>query len=237
MPNHTQHRPYFNAGQLPLPGNAYVAWIDVMGVQSAMSRSLSIASNFIFKLHVAGLEAPHNQLRLYPVMDGIYVVSDRCGPLLAFIEHVFSAIADEFVSTPDNHHRFLIKGAVAFGPFVHGRDVPQAASDTLHLNANYRNAVLLGMSMIQSHLGERSAPPFGVFVHESARAFAAAGDQPFRQVWWEWFRQHHQALAQELRQELNDYFDWCAARSGAILYDRDRIAAHRQMAEQYLVDA
>jgi hypothetical protein len=236
MPNHTTYRPYFDAGQLPPSSNAYVAWIDVMGVQSMMSRSLNIASNFVFKLHVAGLEAPHVQLQLYPVMDGIYVVSDRCGPLLVFMEHVFSAIADEFVSTSDIHHRFLIKGAVAFGPVVHGRDIPQPVSNTLHNNADYRNAVLLGMSMVQAHLGERAAPPFGVFIHESARAFAPAGDQSFRHVWWEWFRQHHQALAHELRQELKVYFDWCTVRSGAILYEPDRIDAHRKMAEQYFVD-
>jgi hypothetical protein len=236
MPNHTMYRPFFDEHHLPNPQLAYVAWIDVMGIQSAMSRSLSIASNFIFKLHVAALDAPHNQLRLYPVMDGIYVVSPGRQPLLDFCGQVFSAIADTFVSTLEVFHRFIIRGAVAYGPVVHGDDVPQAASAILHADPDYRDALLLGMPMVQSHLAESAAPPFGIFIHESARAFAPPGDQPFRQVWWEWFRQQHQALATELRQELSAYFDWHAARSGSVLYDRERISAHRVLAEQYFAN-
>jgi hypothetical protein len=60
---------FFNAQVLPNPANEYVAWIDVMGVQSAMSRSLNITANFIFKLHVAALQAPHAGLSLYPVEE------------------------------------------------------------------------------------------------------------------------------------------------------------------------
>ena len=54
-----------------------------MGIQSAMGRSLDVAANFIFKLHIAVLESldalPDHQRRniyLYPVMDGVYFVTN-----------------------------------------------------------------------------------------------------------------------------------------------------------------
>ena len=39
------------------PTNEYICWIDVMGSQSIMLRSLKIASNFVMKLHIAALRA------------------------------------------------------------------------------------------------------------------------------------------------------------------------------------
>ena len=237
MPNHTQDKPFFDGNHLPAPINAYVAWIDVMGIQGTMSRSIVISANFGFKLHIAALDAGQGNMELYPVMDGIYAVTTDQACLVQFLEFVFSRLADVFVSTPDMHHRFLIKGALAFGPVIHGTAVPGPASHTLNNNVAYRNRILLGMPMIQSHLGERMAPPFGLFVHESARAFAPANQTPFRHAWWRWFGPTHWlALSQELKTQLPVYFDWCAARSLAIAYEPDRIEAHRELAAQYLVD-
>jgi hypothetical protein len=93
-----------------------------------MSRSLPITGNFLFKLHVAALEAPRNELILYPVMDGIYVVSAQQRPMREFLEHLMTRTADLFVSTPEMQHRFLVKGALAYGPVIHGRDVTAQAS-------------------------------------------------------------------------------------------------------------
>jgi len=237
MPNHTNHLPFFDAHHLPAAVNAYVAWIDVMGIQGIMSRSLSISANFVFKLHIAALEAPHANVELYPVMDGIYAVSQDQPAMVAFLENVFSHLADLFVSTPDVHHRFLVKGALAFGPIIHGSALPGAASNTLDQNASYRGAILLGIPMIQAHLGERNAPAFGLFVHESARAFAPMNQTPLKMAWWTWFRPNHWlALAQELRQELEHYFGWCLARAQAVGYEAERIEVHRKLAEQYFVD-
>ena len=61
------------------PGTAYVAWIDVMGTESIMLRSMMTVITFIGRLHVAALESCTNPeaVRLYPAMDGIYVVSTR----------------------------------------------------------------------------------------------------------------------------------------------------------------
>jgi hypothetical protein len=51
--------PFFDSSGLPqIPPTEYVVWVDVMGTQSRMSRSLKQTANFIFKLHVAAISAP-----------------------------------------------------------------------------------------------------------------------------------------------------------------------------------
>jgi hypothetical protein len=41
-----------------------------------------------------------------------------------------------------------------------------------------RQALLIGMPMIHAYQTERQAPPFGIFVHESARSFAPGNEVP-----------------------------------------------------------
>ena len=211
-----------------------------MGTQGSMSRSLRKSANFIFKIHITALESQTPTIQLYPVMDGLYVVSDHQGDMLDFLERMFSRLADLFVSTPDMQHRFIVKGSLAYGPVVHGSSLLPAASATLVNNQNYRNALLLGMPMIQAYLGEKKAPPFGVFVNESARAFCPAGApavHPLTVSWWTWFRPGQWiALAQELRTEMNLYCDWCSQRSHAIDYPVEKIKEHRGLIMEYLAD-
>lgn len=168
-------------------------------------------------------------------MDGVYAVSESQSAILRFLTAVFQRLAELFVTTPDNHHRFLVKAALAYGPVLCGQDVPAQANTTLSQNLNYRDSLLLGMPVVQAYLGERSAPPFGVFVHESARAFAPVDQRPLFCLWWNWFQQS-QPLAVQLRTELLGYFEWCQARALAIAYDVERIKVHKEQASQYLVD-
>lgn len=110
----------FHAGYLPQALPEYIAWVDVMGTQASMSRSLAISANFIFKLHTAALQAPNQNVTLYPVMDGFYASSSDKGEILDFLRSVFQEVAAEFNGEPVEHHRFIIKGALAFGPVIHG---------------------------------------------------------------------------------------------------------------------
>ena len=226
--------PYISADHLPAPSNEYVAWMDVMGIQAIMSRSLPISANFVLKLHVAALEALQQHVTLYPVMDGVYVTSQNQAAFKDFLRDVFVRIGTLLVATNDDRHRFLVRAGVAFGPVIHGSSLNQLVSTTLHNNPDYRDSILLGMPMVQAHLGESKAPPFGIYVHESARAFAPGGARPFNEVWWRWFEPQQHALAVDLHVALVQYFDWCAARAQAIEYAADRIAEHRLRMEQYL---
>jgi hypothetical protein len=223
----------FNANHLPAPTPEYVAWVDIMGTQASMSRSLSVTANFIFKLHTAALQAPHAQVRVYPVMDGFYAAAIDQLSMLSFLRSVFVAAAEEFNGTANNAHRFVIRGGLAYGPVIHGNAIPAAASQVLGGHAGYRDLILLGMPIVQAHLCEANAPPFGVFIHESARAFAPVGAQPFHHTWWQWVNAGNQAIWNGLMGNLNGYFDWCAQRAFRIGYPGDRITAHRELARQF----
>jgi hypothetical protein len=125
---------YFNAKELPESTPEYVAWVDVMGTQSVMSRSLSIAANFIFKLHTAALDAQKKtdgNIHLYPVMDGLYASSSSQEAILYFLRSVFCKIAETLILEENNMYRFIVRGALAFGPIIHGKNVSEKTSNVL----------------------------------------------------------------------------------------------------------
>jgi hypothetical protein len=192
-----------------------------------------MCANFIFKLHTAALNAPTKGVTLYPVMDGFYASSADKGGMLDFLRSVFQQVAREFNREKAEHYRFLIKGALAFGPVIHGSTVPAEASKTIAKFPSYRDSLLLGLPMVQAHIGERSAPPFGVFVHESARSFSSPGQTPIHNVWWKWKDKKNDPTWTDLEKNLIGHLEWCLERAGEIEYAPDRIQAHREMVQQY----
>jgi hypothetical protein len=203
-----------------------------------MSRSLEQSANFIFKLHVASIgaidAAPGDGLTVYPVMDGFYASSTTQRTMLNFIRSVFKSLAEEFCNERQQLYRFMVRGGLAFGPTVHGRSIPSDASRALAGKEWYRNSILLGMPMVQAHLCESKAPPFGIFVHESARALAPVGEKPLHDLWWRWAR-HDDSLWTQVSNALDEHFQWCEKRSLPLEYSEDRIRAHRAMAKQYFM--
>jgi len=227
--------PFFNGQLLPNPTHEYVAWLDVMGIQSSMSRSLPITANFIFKLHAAALLAPAVGVTLYPLMDGLYAASPNQNVILEFLRSVFVELASEFNGAGDPLHRFIVRGAIAYGPLIHGTAVPANSSNSFQTaqGTAYKNAILLGMPMVQAHQTERDAPPFGLFIHESARAFAPAGANPLHHVWWKWVNAVNGNVWNALRAALQQHYQWCKQRPNPLLYDIERIKVHEVLAQQY----
>jgi hypothetical protein len=180
--------------------------------------------------------AAKSQLTLYPVMDGFYAVASDRAMMREFLSKVFLRLARYFVYTKENEHRFLTKCSVAFGDVIHGREIPDSASDVLKQHPSHKDSVLLGMPVVYASQTEPRAPPFGVFVHDSARDLLDPWETKLSHVWWRWFKSGD-SVAKDLRKALNEYFDWCEKRAGAIDYDIARINAHRRQAEEYLVDA
>jgi hypothetical protein len=223
----------FYANHLPAATSEYVVWIDVMGTQASMSRSLSVTANFIFKLHAAALQAPQTEMHLYPVMDGLYASSPSQDAILEFLRSVLVQVATEFNGEPHLHFRFVVRGGLAFGPVIHGRSVREAACPVVGADNHYKEAILLGMPMVQAHLSEVLAPPFGIQVHESARSFAPVGTAPLHQVWWTWNNGANSAIWNSLKTELPRYLDWCKDRALRIDYPSERIEVHREMVRQY----
>ena len=233
---------FFRSDSMPSDQPEYVAWIDVMGIGPVMGRSLDIAANFIFKLHVSAVKASASGLKLYPVMDGFYATASRQQDMVAFLGTLFDQCAEEFIATPREQfqHRFIIRGALAYGPVIHGQALPASAtqppngSDPFAANPAYKSSILIGLPMVQAHLSERKAPPFGLFVHESARSFAPTGSEPLHFSWWKWTQQNSQRWT-NLYDELIDYFGRCRSHAMPIEYEEARIDLHEKMTKQYFM--
>jgi hypothetical protein len=177
------------------------------GIQGALRRSIKIAANFVYKLHHAALQARIAPMRLYPIMDGFYASSPDLEAMSTFLRQVFLSSAEEFVSQEKELFRFLIKGALAHGEIYHGSEPRPNASATLHDNQRYRDQILLGQAIVQAHLGEIEAPPFGLYVDASAQHFLKES-KPFPfDVWWRWYQAEDRELLQKLRASLESYFD------------------------------
>lgn len=232
--------PFFNAEHLQSPSNQYVCWIDIMGTMNKMSSSINSCANFVFKLHSAIIENISDKISLYPVMDGAYITSSSQKVITKFLTSVFYSITKMFIEEKNPYHRFLVKASLAFGPVFHGKDLPSDANNQFDTYPEYKNSILLGLPMVQAYMNEKNAPPFGVFVHESARAFAPTGDTPFTFKWWEWNRfisdldtTGKNAYRKQLYDEINNYFEWAAKNTIALDYHSDRIAEHKKMAQEY----
>ncbi|MGB7810370.1 MAG: hypothetical protein WBP56_04465 [Polyangia bacterium] len=198
---------------------------------------MATAANFVFRLHVAALEAPHADLRLYPVMDGLYATTKCQRSLRTFLEAVFGRLCSVFSEQVEMKHRFLVKAGVAYGAVFHGSQVNDNVNTRLAREQGYAQSILLGMPMAQAFACEKFAPPFGIYIDESARAFSPDGEWPFHDIWWHWYAKQDRPGAARLEEELTKYFAWCEQRSYAIEYSKDRIAEHSLMATQYFAGA
>ena len=237
-----------NVDDIPL-ANEYVLWIDNMGTSARMSVSIQQSANFLLKLHQAIQKASEgkNGLRVYPIMDAAYVTSKTQDEMLSFINSLFTILTLEFIRQEDPEHQFLVRGSLSYGPVYHAQDlIPWMTRDESGDESgdeSYWEKVLLGIPIIQAYDSEGKAPPMGVFVHETARAFSPENEKLLPYVWDVW--QVPQLLkgnnlgidGNELWFELNKslilYFDWCKQHSLRIGYSEDAIERHKKLWEAY----
>jgi hypothetical protein len=113
-------RPFFDARKLPRIGYSYVAWLELMGAQSIMRRSLATATNFVMKIHVSCQTVVqrqgHSDLDLCPMIDGVYMATTKQSVLLHFLKAVLSKLALAFIFEENPLYHFLVRGAIAYGP-------------------------------------------------------------------------------------------------------------------------
>jgi hypothetical protein len=236
---------YFDESAIDLPVE-YVSWIDVMGSENTMLRSLPKVSNFVMKLHMAALMArdliynqSHYNIDLFPVIDGVYACSRDKLRIFDFINRVYTKLAEEFISEANPEHRFVIRGCLAFGPILKGRDATMG-SPFLATHVSYAERILLGMPMIQAFNFEGKASPFGVYLHESVRAFSPPNVSPLTGLhwnWWSWVFNNQPTdsrLLPELNRKLEEYYTWCRSHASLIDYPLDNIDRHQSLARQYL---
>lgn len=226
-----EKRIQFTTEKFPKENMEYVLWIDIMGIQNSMSVSLRTSANFIGKMHMALLEQKKKGISIYPVMDGAYVTAQKANDMKKFIDAVMSRLADESIQEQDNLHKFLVRGGLAYGPVVHGRDIPEDSGKFIKDNHDYMNGLLLGLPMIRANMGEKEAPPFGIYCDETARIVGNV----FSYRWYNWWGNDGEKV-RELKQSLGEYFDYYDKRSLRHNYSKDALKKHREMCENYLAD-
>lgn len=232
-------RPYFNGEKAGPERYRYVIWIDIMGARSKMLRSVRTASIPIMKLHVAALTAigknRKQPIELFPMIDGLYVISEHLDPLRFFISDIFRSMAAEFIAI-ELWERSVVRGGLAYGPVILGRE-SRGGADILG-DISYADSILIGMPLIQAYTSESNSPPFGLYVHESARAFAPPDCHPVTHILWRWWQTDDKAkkVASVMLQELDKFYDYCRTHTAGTFYEPERIQAHQKLAHEYFAE-
>jgi len=84
--------------------------------------------------------------------------------------------------------------------------------------------------MVQACQSEKYAPPFGIYIHESARSFAPQDTEPIHHVWMKWFDEQNR---EGYLNGIKSYFDWFETKPNFMQYNSERIQEHKKMAEEY----
>ena len=221
---------FFNGKLLPPASKRYVAFVDIMGIQTHMLKSTATAANFIFKLHSAILDAwrgeKYQDVFVYPVMDGAYITAAVKSDIEKILVRIFKGIAEIQITESNPSHWFVIRGSVAFGEVIHGHHVPYEASKVFENDLGYKNNILLGPAMISAYRGEAKAAPFGIYLDDSAINHGSGRGFPKE---WKWYDSTALTLDNEIgtkiRQTVLDYFK---KTSGDTKADQ-----HKQLAEEY----
>ncbi|SAY49426.1 hypothetical protein KRIGEM_02392 [Komagataeibacter rhaeticus] len=218
----------FNSEHLKPASDYYVGWIDLMGSGHVMSTSVQKSANFLARLHIAVERARAGcnfSGRLLPINDGIFIISESKCQIISMLGRVMILLSANFIAIPRPHDRFLLRGGIAYGPIYFGENlVPGLQPKKFKASAKFLDSVMFGPALIQAYRSETNAPPYGIAIHESARAFHPAEEQPFRMTHWMWWAPNEPSdypknlppmttFKNCLWAELKDHFDWLIATS------------------------
>jgi hypothetical protein len=213
----------------------YVFWLDLMGARNAMKLSLSRAARSVMKIHAAALLAKqkYQDLEINPVMDGVYGYVEKRELLEKCLREILTALGNVFVQEKVSSSRFMVRAGVAYGPLIPGK-VLAIGAPILQQNQDFLGGTAIGMAISHAYEAESCAPPFGVYIHESARAFAprTPNSYPYLTNLWSWF-DDDDALTWGIRRTLVEHFDWLEKNPVASQYDVQALIKHRALADEY----
>jgi len=240
--------PYFDERNAPEPVREYVGWIDIMGMANTMSRSLPVSGNFVMKLLVAAedFKETSQPVGLCAVIDGVFLHSNDQIAILNALKHTLGRLAMVHISTAEAKLRFLVRAGLAYGPMIVGKNIDEASFRPSTYKAHEptrpksADSVVFGIAVSEAHRAAQQAPPFGVRLHESVRAFGPNGAFPLPATLWQWWLYHptdaDKELAKYLKAYINDYFAWCKCRPITTQYDTEDLARHETQFNEYFID-
>lgn len=216
----------------------YVLSVDIMGIGCLMKRSFNQSLIIMGKFHAAmAEELARNALHIFavPVIDGAYVTSDSVPKILDFIRRLYTRLGTLLTKERENG-RFLIRGGLSYGPIFKGAYLPPDANNALANATAYKSQLLFGTPLSLAHEGEAKAPPFGVFIDESARIAAlenCQGKQPrISGLWYDWCHRSV-SLRKAIAEAIKQYFQYARGQSLPLDYDEKKLDEHEKAAGQY----
>ncbi len=225
-----EHDLYFNADNLAEARHNYVLFVDIMGMKSTMLRSFSKSTIFMGKMHCAlsSLRSGNSRIRVYPVMDGAYVVSADRDAIFESICYLFNRLGKVFVATEKPENCFLVRGCLAYGPVVDGNQIDKGVCMQLADDTEYKGRLLFGFPMSLAYEGEHKAPPFGIYLDTTVRVVV---NSKLSGIWYRWCKD--EILKKSLMKSLNSYFSWAKSNHIELMYEESRIHMHEQLCSQY----
>lgn len=229
---------YFDARALGNPKREFVFWVDCMGTQCFMQRSIDTAANFIFIFQsiVASKCASYTDVHVYPVMDGAYITSPKSSDILVLAGNIMKELAILFTEEKNVHFRFLVRGAISYGYIYHGDDISEDAFMPTNGNQKAikikRESILLGTPVIQAYRQESIAPPFGIALHNSCK-LDLDRNKHFNNEWLLWAGASRE-LIDELKKCVNEYFEYYKWQTSYSGYSEDKIKEHMIDFAQYV---
>ena len=256
---------FFDVGKLPKPDICYVLWMDIMGISCHMSQSLNRSANFIGKFHsiISQQERKCKYSRVYPIMDGAYIVFRR-KPFMAeceipprqdleltdqdlvkavkhFIQCVYARIAEDFLGEKDHMHQYIVRSALAYGPVIFGESLTADVVPEFYDQAR-ASGLILGYPIILANTSEHSAPPMGVFLDDSVLAKSAMIETErdghlFAGRWYKWMSDAEKYYKFSNQKGLGDkvqkYFEWCKEHKNMLGYDKEGVERHLELAKEF----
>lgn len=224
--------PRFGPQHLPDEGEeAYVGWVDLMGIGDSMSRSYQTAAVNVGKLYSGVANHGYlDEVTVYPMADGMYLLSED-------IEHVsmtmsdiffqFGKVTNERLEDPHDNYGpwlgFLLRGGLAQGTVYHGEDVDEDGKSDLE-NCDWLDSVPFGEPIANAHNIERSVAPYGIATHDTVPGLPEE---------WKWWELYPDGTKQDIVNYLSEHFEWAKNNIDDLLYEESNLHHHANMAEDY----
>ena len=161
----------------------------------------------------------NNGMSIYPCTNGLFVAHENKDDFLNFLKDVFFATFQILFEKDLNENRFLIRASISYGPIFIGKNIIRSYP--------FQDDIVIGNAVSQAFSGIHNAPPYGIYVDETARAFTQ-DDVRIQSVYYKWF-----SSGEYFGKNVIQYLKWCKLHSNSILYKPIDIERHILLASEY----